>query len=309
MREDLLTEEVFGRKELLRAQKDRTHLKAKVSLEATRDKLDALFRRVFRRNRRESPSRIDLTEEFELKDNEFELLRTEIESPQDHERFTGLIFKTVQNIQEKLPWIAAYPISIQRLFRAKSRFIAIDSKTMNLLDHAYLNSPLITEFREGRWDVSDAKSLAYYNPYGDFIVIPTNMDESIQGSYNLVLTEEVLHSIKPFPPDTKRNLEGSWEFVNEGATRYYLTKVHGVENLHPRLTKPSSFMANTLIGEQLWRVWVEKYGEKRMTDTYFGRQPFPNEINIDLLGKGAVAYLIDIEKREDLFKQIVDLPK
>ena len=130
------------------------------------------------------------------------------------------------------------------------------------------------------------------------------MDESVQGPYDLVLTEELLHSTKPFPPDTGRKLEGSWEFVNEGATRYYLTKVHGVENLHPRLTRPSGYMTNTLIGEQLWRVWVEKYGEERMAATYFGSQPFPEGIDINLLSKGAVAYLIDTEKREDLFKQI-----
>ncbi len=302
MPEDLLTKEVFGRKELLQAQKNMTRFKAEVFFEVIRDKLGALFRR---KNKREFISQFDLSEEFELKDDEFEALRADVESPQDHKRIARLISKTVENIQEKLPWIAAHPVSMQRLFRAKDRFIAIDSKTMNLLNHAYMNQPLIKEYRQGKWDISDAKELAYYNPYGDFIVIPTNMDESVQGPYDLVFTEEVLHSTKPFPPDTNRKLEGSWEFVSEGATRYYLVKVHGVENLHPRLTRPYGFMSNTLIGEQLWRVWVEKYGEERMANTYFGRQPFPNEINIDLLAKGAVAYLIDIEKRKDLFEQIV----
>ena len=168
MSEDFLSPEIFGRKELAQAQKDKSRLKIRVSLDKIRHKLDTLFGR---KNKRELVSQFDLSEKFELTNEEFEQLRVEVENPQDHERIARLMSKTVQNIQDKLPWIKTYPESQQRLLRARSRFVAVDSKTMNLLDHAYMDHPLITEFREGKWDVSDAKSLAYYTPCGDFIVV------------------------------------------------------------------------------------------------------------------------------------------
>ena len=242
---------------------------------------------------------LHLDEEGQLSDQDFELLRSKVEDPKDHEMLANLVSRNVEKIRFSLPWVSLYPGFEQRLLRAGKRFIALDVRGRDLLDHAYSGMPLRT--RKGG-SVSSSKYLAYYNPLGDFMVLPTDHDESI----DFVATEELLHSTKPFPPKTQQTLRVAWGIINEGATRHYLAEIHGAGNLPSDWTKPSSAGTNYLIGEQLWRVWIEKYGDRRMADAYFGQESFPDGIDVDMLSRGAVSYLRNVEGREDLIRQFAN---
>lgn len=305
--------DLFGSKELAQNQQDKKDSRRSHRIEKIQrftNKITSLFHRKADREN-ESLSNFDWSWEgmSVLPDAEFEQLRAEAENPQDHEKYVPRVNAAIAKIKNGLKDIVEkYPEFKKRVERVQDRFIVLDRKEMSIFENAYMGHPIEGQINnDGEYEIDEFKYLAFYEPYGDYVVLPAQVDETIHGSLDFVLTEEFLHATQPFSPELGERLQTTWSAINEGATRYYLKKIHAGEHLPDRLTDPNGAILYTLVGEELWKTWVNTYGEDRMAESFFGRQPLPEGILIDdLATKGPIVYLCDNEGKTEAYQKLLN---
>lgn len=281
MSEDTQTKP-FGRKELKEIQSQKSKLKLEAAKESIAQKAKALLTR----NKLEVQPSSDFQSEgeFALSDSQLEQLRAEVEDPIDRKQAQPHIDETIQKLVSALP-IPRFPNIKQKLESMSTRFITLPSNAIDVLDMPYFNETDKKLF---------TRTVAYYTSYGDFIVLPSDLETN---PMQFTCAEELLHSIESLP---SYQLGKSQEAIDEGATRYYLKRTLGNDIVPESAQKPNLFETHaikTIIGECLWKVWVRKYGEERMENVYFGHQPLPSEIDVDYLAsEGASRYLATKEE-------------
>lgn len=292
--ESYTPQQVFGGKELIASQNLRKRIVRQQRIEAIKEKFLGRIRRYLRE--RNEPIQIDLRKKesepsYKLSREELELLRTEVENPARRNAVIDKVSKCVGEIKTKLPWVNTSQSAAQRLAELSDRIAVSPIEDIGQLAYAF--EPDDNMFEVDQHGRSTLEYLGFHTTHGDFIVLPEDLDEERDGPMEQVILEEILHFMSALPEDKIKQLEQCRVFVTEGATRYYLIKVVGKENLAKRLTKGRE-MSNTLTGEKIWGKWVEKYGEDTMANVYFNSASFPAEIDLDNLRRRASNYLHEI---------------
>ncbi len=304
-------QQLFGRKELRQIEENKKAAKIATKIDKAVNAIGRLTNQL--KKKPDYQYGFDRSRESlgTLPDAEFDGLRIQIENPQIHEKYGALVAISTQKIKEAFPEIdeKTYAEFHRRLEQVKSRFIALSRTDISIFENAYKNQPLDTYTdEEGIEQIAEYRRyLACYDPFGDFIVLPANVDETAHGSIRFIITEEILHFTNPFSDEllAKVGYVGQ-DVLNEGAARYYLTRVHAGETLPPRMTTPYDSMYYTFVGEILWKTWVKKYGEQKMADVFFGHQDLPLDIDLEYLVKnGPIDYLTEIEHANDSVEELM----
>ncbi len=278
---------VFGKRELRQIEKDKKRIERQAKIINAVHAIKRKFR--FGEGGKAEPSRGD-KEPYRLSQDDLEQIRAEIENPRKRKEVQKRVVEASKIIKPKLPVLENFDEAKSRLGEATKRTLIVPLEDIGQFQWAtqpeYFN---VTE--EGE---ADLRNLAYYERRGDYIVLPEEIDENVNGPYGQAVIEELLHYASDIADEIKDHLRSGYEFINEGSTRYYLSQVVEKDNLAKRLTR-GPYMTNRLIGEKIWEQWVDQFGEERMALVYFGGHPLPDQIDLDHFNKGAVAYLRSFE--------------
>jgi hypothetical protein len=244
------------------------------------------------------------TASFVIPQESLDELKQTFEDKNLEKKITPEIKAVIDDLQNALPWIKKFSISTERIQSVLDRTINLPRKSLHPFLVAFLKGLGATDetIKNSHLDEKSADSGVYMG-LGDFIALSIDPEERGEEENKLTIAEEILHFLQPFNP---RQIDEIGEdnammvnHLNEGIALYYKEKTYPDFEFFEQIKNPSNRRdagVTHYLVFQVWKIWVEEYGEDRMAACFFGKRKFPRKV-MQAIENGLTSEFIQATRR------------